>query len=316
MTPTDLPRPSRSAIGLLRGLRLTFAVAAAVWLATPTICHADIIDYQFSNATTVLNNVPETISGLVSFCCSGEESYAVIQLTGAAPYAGTYYGGVADPFCPASCPTFTGGSDTFLASGPLGSLRIRFANDLSFGTDPLASVEIGSVTDAAPTGVAVAVATPIHYVFSNASTVLNGKSVAITGGFTYDPLTRVEGAIPDGFSPPITFTGPPTGSCFFDTELMPLGNGIFAECPPGGTQGTFFQFAHLLSSTADPLVFVSQFPASGEAMGEAVPISGGPLPLPEPPSFALLSGALGLFLLCFRAIRRAGQPRPNQPEGA
>src|ERR1700730_4149924 len=169
MTPPDFPRTLRAATGLLRGLRLTFAAAATAWLATPTICHA-IIDYQFSNATTVLNGVPETISGLVSFCCSGTESYAVIQLTGAPPYAGIYYGGVADPFCPASCITPTGGSDTFLALG-LGTLRIRFANDLLFGTDPLASVEItlpgGGVTDAAPTGVAVAVATPIHYVFSN-----------------------------------------------------------------------------------------------------------------------------------------------------
>src|ERR1700730_9915759 len=295
MTPTDLPRPLRSAIGLLRGLRLTFAAAATAWLAVPTICHAGIIDYRFSNATTVLNGVPETISGLVSFCCSGTESYAVIQLTGAAPYAGLYYAGVASPLCPASCIDSTGGSDTLFGDGSGGTLRIRFANDLSFGTDPLASVEItrpgGSVvTDAAPTGVAVAVATPIHYVFSNASTVLNGTPESITGGLTYDPLTLVEYPIPDGFSPPISFTGGP-GSCFFDTERIPFGNAIAASCPPF----TVFQFAHPLSSPADPLVFVSGFPATGEA----VPISGGPLP--EPSSFALLGGALGLFLLSLRA---------------
>jgi len=311
MTPTDLPRPLRSAIGLLRGLRLTFAVAATAWLATPTICHAEVIDYRFSNATTVLNGVPETISGLVSFCCSGTEPYAVIQLTGAAPYAGLYYAGVASPLCSASCSDSTGGSDTFLAFGfgtRFGTLRIRFANDLSLGTDPLASVEIGSVADVAPTGVAVAVATPIHYVFSNASTVLNGTPESITGGFTYDPLTLVEYPIPDGFSPPISFTGAP-GSCFFDTERT-SSNFIEASCPPSFVPLTVFQFAHPLSSTVDPLVLVSGFPATGEA----VPISGGPLP--EPPSFALLGGALGLFLLCFRAIRRAGQPRPDQPEGA
>src|SRR5467141_3909268 len=168
MTPTDLPRPLRSAIGLLRGLRLTFAAAATAWLATPTICRAAIIDYQFSNATTVLNGVPESISGLVSICCSGSEPYAAIQLTGALPYAGLY-----SIFPPG---VFTGGSDTVLAFGPGApfgpdTLRIRFANNLSFGTDPLASVEItlpgGSVvTDASPTGVAVAVATPIGYLFS------------------------------------------------------------------------------------------------------------------------------------------------------
>src|ERR1700730_14072069 len=89
MTPTDLPRPLLAAIGLLRSLRLTFAAAATAWLATPTICHA-IIDYEFSNATAVLTCVQESISGLVSFCCSGTEPYAVIQLTGAAPYAGLY----------------------------------------------------------------------------------------------------------------------------------------------------------------------------------------------------------------------------------
>src|ERR1700737_249874 len=97
MTPTDLPRPLRAAIGLLRGFRLTFAAAATAWLATPTICHAEVIDYEFANATTVLNGVPETISGLVSFWCRGNEPYAVIQLTGAAPYAGLYYAGVAGP---------------------------------------------------------------------------------------------------------------------------------------------------------------------------------------------------------------------------
>src|ERR1700738_3955036 len=90
MTPTDLPRPLRAAIGLLRGRRLTFAAAATAWLATPTICHAEVIDYEFANATTVLNGVSESISGLVRFCCSGTEPYAVIQLTGAAPYAGLY----------------------------------------------------------------------------------------------------------------------------------------------------------------------------------------------------------------------------------
>src|ERR1700730_14476118 len=227
MTPTDLPHPLRAAIGLLAGLRLTFAAAATAWLATPTICHAEVIDYEFANATTVLNGVSESISGLVSFCCSGTEPYAVIQLTGAAPYAGLY-----SIFPPGD---FTGRSNTFLAEGSGGTLRIRFANDLSFGTDPLASVEItrpgGSVvTDAAPTGVAVAVATPISYVFSNASTVLKGTPESITGGLTYDPLTLVEYPIPDGFSPPISFTGGP-GSCFFDTELMPPGNHIAAECP-------------------------------------------------------------------------------------
>ncbi|HXO90224.1 MAG TPA: hypothetical protein VN849_05475, partial [Stellaceae bacterium] len=72
---------------------------------------------------------------------------------------------------------------------------------------------------------------------------------------------------------------------------------------------TVFSFAHPLSTTADPLVRVNEFLATGEA----VPISGGPLP--EPSSFALLGGALGLFLLSLRAIRRAGQPRPDQPEG-
>ena len=309
MTPTDLPRPLRAAIGLLRGLRLTFAAAATAWLATPTICHA-IIDYEFSNATTVLNGVPESISGLVSFCCSGTEPYAVIQLTGAAPYGGLY-----SIFPPGY---FTGRSDTFLAEGSGGTLQIRFANDLSFGTDPLASVEItrpgGSVvTDAAPTGVAVAVATPILYVFSNASTVLNGTPESITGGFTYDPLTLVEYPMPsfsDPVLPAITFTGPPpyAGSCFFDTELT-SSNSISASCPPSFIMGTVFSFAHPLSTTADPLVRVNEFLATGEA----VPISGGPLP--EPSSFALLGGALGLFLLSLRAIRRAGQPRPDQPEG-
>ena len=38
--------------------------------------------------------------------------------------------------------------------------------------------------------------------------------------------------------------------------------------------------------------------------------------VPEPTSLALLSAALGLFLLNLRAIRRAGQPHSDRPEGA
>jgi hypothetical protein len=105
--------------------------------------------------------------------------YAKIQLTGAAPYAGLYS---LTNFLPL-------GKSDFVFAGGLG---IRFANNLSFAADPLASVEINGVTAAAPTGAAVAIATPIDYVFSNASAVFNGAPESITGSFEFDPLTLIE----------------------------------------------------------------------------------------------------------------------------
>jgi len=191
MILTEFRRRLRSRTTRRRcSLKLTLAVVGAAWIAASATSRAAVIDYVFSNASAVFNGTPESITGIVSFdeFSPGltQEWFAEIQLTGPAPYAGLYSAGLNGEFSIATDP------DTFIA----GRLKIRFANNLSFSPDPLASVEIGGVTGTtttATTGEAVAFATPITYDLSNVSTtVFNDTPEPITGFFIYDPLSRIQ----------------------------------------------------------------------------------------------------------------------------
>ena len=285
LTPTDFPRRfirSRTTTGVRRGVRFTM-VAAIVWLAASTISRAERIDYVFSNASAVLNGTPESITGLFTVDPTPQavEWYAKILLKGAAPYAGLY------SFTAFPLPL---GEFDFVFAGGLG---IRFANNLSFAADPLASVEINGVIDAAPSGSAVAVATPIDYVFSNASAVLNGTPESITGFFEFDPLTLIE------YSALINLTGsPPYAGLYISDANFTLSDFIAAAEGPAGD--LFINFSNNLSSTADPLATVrttGPFADDPTPTGEAVPTRGGPIATPEPTSLAILGTAIGLFLL-------------------
>jgi hypothetical protein len=258
------------------------SVVATAWLAAPTISRAapiDVlsnaaIDYVFSDASAVFNGVTESITGL--FSVGLREYSAEIQLTGPAPYAGLY--------------TFIGlglGHSGISMADDEGTLQIRFADNLSFADNPLASVELllGSggtvVSDTAPTGVAVAIATPIDYVISNASAVFNGVTESITGIFTVDPLTFVE------YGAQILVTGaPPYSGLYFDDveNIVPAANWVDA------TGGEIF-FANNLSVAADPLASVFLNGGTTEVAGFAVPAD-----IAEPTSLVLLGVALGLRL--------------------
>ena len=159
MMPTGFPRLLRSTtIGLLRGLRLTLATAATVWLSAPTVSHAGpIVDYVFSNASAVLNGVPLSYSGFFEFDpLTHVEWEALIQVMGPAPYAGTCFldteRALAD-LVDAMCPGFS----QYLT-------QFHFANDLSsFAADRLDYIQNGSFYDFAPTGFALppGVAAPV-----------------------------------------------------------------------------------------------------------------------------------------------------------
>jgi hypothetical protein len=128
----------------------------------------------------------------------------------------------------------------------------------------------------------VAIATPIDYVFSNASAVFNGVTESITGFFTVDPLTLVE------IGAQILVTGPPPYSnLYFDDveNIAPAANWVDA------TGGMIF-FANNLSAAPDPLASVFLGGFTTDVAGFAVPAD-----IPEPTSLVLLGVALGLLLL-------------------
>src|SRR5271167_540751 len=317
-TPADLRRRSRS--GFLRGLKLTLVFAGAAWLAATTTARAQT-DFAFSNVSAVLNGTPISING--SFTVEGPFEYiANIGVMAGPPYGGGY-----------SCASCYNGTyfiplgvspNSVVAEGPGGSLiQIGFANNSSTigGTVPITSVAITSngttVTDSAPTGVAVVTGHAVDYTFSNASTVLNGTPESITGSFVFDPLTLIE------YIAFVQFTGPApySGELYYDTEQGYFGDLINLTGPgPGDTR---IDFANNLSSGTDPLASVNIYygpstvtdPApTGFVCAGADGVSC-PATAPEPTSLAILGAALGLFLLSPRVSRRAGQPRhPRAPD--
>ena len=311
MRPTDPLRRLRSpSIGFLRGFRLALAVVATVWLTAPTTSRAyvgpPVTDFVFSNASAVLNGTPVSVSG--RFAVGGGEWFAGINVTGNSPYAGGYSWDLPYDILNPN-PPFLSGSDLVAASDGDNVLHISVGNDLS-----LASVSITSggttVTGSAPTGGVVVTGHSIDYSFSNASTVLNGVSEAITGGFTFDPLTDIEYMAQLGFNN--------SGGYGFDAEY--LGGGAVMES--GSPQGLIqIGFANNLSFAADPLEYVQVVdgaPGFDPApTGFAVP-DGVPVPAPaigsDPIVIALIGGIFGLFLLS--PIWRAGQPHADRPEGA
>jgi hypothetical protein len=90
------------------------------------------------------------------------------------------------------------------------TLGINFANLL---TNPaVTSVVIGGVTGTDPTGVAVMTGEALDYSFLDASAVLNGNPVSITGSFAYGTTTDIQyGAEMQLMGPSIP---PIEGQCF------------------------------------------------------------------------------------------------------
>jgi len=164
-----------------------------------------------------------------------------------------------------------------------------------------------------------AAATPITYTLLNASANYGlVGTVNFSGSFTFDlslpaPLVSVMiTATGTGLSPPFT-QSPET----FDAPSHFPSAATFIDAVSSVTSDDLLMgFANTLTNAPDPIANVHILNSSGgnqafSVTGEAVPVSA-----PEPTSLALLSGALGLFLLRTRTNRRDRRPTTRQPEAA
>ena len=131
------------------GLQLTLAVVTAAWLAAPAISRADVIhDYVFQDASTVLMNTPETITGSFTFNVTTDvETSVQVTLTGNPPYAATYTQIAAMNINGFNVVAFNGSTE----------IDITFNSLLEVSPDPLFSVQyfpMGgfAVRDLSPTG--------------------------------------------------------------------------------------------------------------------------------------------------------------------
>src|SRR5271169_5894000 len=101
-------------------------------------------------------------------------------------------------------------------------------------------------------------ATPINYVFSGASTVLNGDTETITGSFTFDTTTDQETSVS------ITLTGPAAEAGTFTSGTFTTAgnNQVIADQVTGmfhGLGGITIEFANPLDQSPDALNLVRYF---------------------------------------------------------
>jgi hypothetical protein len=307
-TPDDVRRR------LQRSLGPTLVVAATTWLATLTAARAGPeTDYVLSDVSAVFDGTPVSISGSFTIG-AGEEWAAQIQLMYSGfppvPFATNYScntcgGAVLSPLSVSPGTAVAFGSDG-------SSIQISLANSPSTigSTVPITSIAITgfgtTFTGTNLTGDASVVGNAPDYTFSNASTVLNGKREAISGYFTFDPLTDIE------YIAMVNLGG--IGSGALDAEPQsPAGNVISVDF--GGLNLAQFSFANPLSFGDDPLTGVGLGDGvvgtnpTGFAVGPPAPT------VPEPSSFAILGVALGL-LSGRRASRRACQAQREQAHEA
>jgi hypothetical protein len=135
------------------GFQLILPVVAVAWLAASSNCRATPISYVFSDASTDLNGVTETINGQFTFNTTfNTQSSVIITLSGPDPYAGTYsISSAASQF----------DNNSIIAPYEINSsvvLAIVFSDPLNVSPDPLESVTIdraGIITDDSPLGKAI-----------------------------------------------------------------------------------------------------------------------------------------------------------------
>jgi hypothetical protein len=142
-------------------------------------------------------------------------------------------------------------------------------------------------------------ATAISYVLNPPIT---GGGATVVGGFTFNTA----GPALDAVALSVT-AGPQPGS--YTVPVSATSTEIVAEIP-STTDTIVLIFTKPLGNVPDAISAIAFPPTARDpapATGEAVPST------PEPASLALLGGALGIFLVTCRAIRRTRQARADHP---
>jgi hypothetical protein len=168
-----------------------------------------------------------------------------------------------------------------------------------------------------------ATAAPIVYDItpaSGATAIFEGFSgtVTLTGTFTFDPT------VPTLVSVDLTLTGTgitplPVSPDVFTITQSPFTPNSFLALSSATNNLMLVEFVNPLGNSPDPIELLTlQAPACtpSACITSSVVGSASPAATPEPPALALLSAALGLFLIIQRASRRERRPHPDQPQGS
>jgi hypothetical protein len=187
-------------------------------------------------------------------------------------------------------------------------MRSRYAPH-RFGVRPIARLRalmllFVVLTTASHIATRTPLASPITYVFSNASTVLNGATEQISGTFVFsDPSTQD--------AADITLSGPAPFAGTYTFGMLPHTASVVGFGRSGLAQ-IRVSFVHPLTLSLDPdplSMVVWSFDVLPALVDFAPTGLAVPVPTPEPTSAALLGAALGLLLLRPRADRHDRQGR-------
>ena len=179
--------------------------------------------------------------------------------------------------------------------------RINGRNPARIRALLIATAATALAITAAPSAVT---ATPITYdlVGASATFFANGTDT-LTGNFTFDPSTDTLNSVD------ITVAGPVCCTGEYTTPHSASNDAIEMTRVDGSlTDFLTLTFLNPLSSASDLL---SKYHAiEGTAEINSSSVAGTAVPAPEPSSFALLAGAVGLFLLSCRKGWRRRETRP------
>ena len=168
-------------------------------------------------------------------------------------------------------------------------MRVHFST-LSLGAMSLAAMLLSGNASA----------TPITYIFSNASFVINGNTETITGQFGFDLSTGLESDVQ------ITVTGADAVSGNYSAVTGGYAGNTSQISADGASNALTIYFAGPLSGADDALSLVAiPFRTFGESFENSTSAAGIATAVPEPASMAIL-GLGAITMLATRKRRTSG----------